>query len=74
MEVDINLLSVPAQPIPDDSVLKTWKPTMTACTENAGYAANCATWMKQEIEAAGFSNVHELDFKLPTGDRPSHPV
>ena len=74
MEVDIVVRSMDPKPLPKNAVLHTWKPTMYATTENAGYASDCIDWMKQEIEDAGFINVHEIDFKLPTGDWSSHPV
>lgn len=70
----MEMRSMSEKPIPEDSMLYKWKPATIACTENTGYAADCTTWMKEEIEAAGFVNVHGLEFKLVTGDWPSHPV
>lgn len=74
MEVDMEIHSMEPKVLPKDAVLHTWRPTMYAMAENAGQAADCIDWMKTEIEDAGFINVHELDFKLPTGDWPSHPA
>lgn len=73
-EVDMEVRSLPAKSLPEDATLRTYKSTLLAATENAGHASDNTDWMRQEIEDAGFVNVHELDFKMPVGDWPSHPV
>lgn len=62
------------KPLPENSMLHTWKPTILAATENGGNAADLMDWMREEIEIAGFVNVHEQSFKLPMGDWPQHPI
>ena len=71
---DMEVESMPANPLPADSKLRTWKPTMMAATTNSGNAADVIDWMREEIEAAGFIHIHEHVYKLPTGDWPQHPI
>lgn len=73
-EVDMEVRSLPAKSLPEDAMLRAYKSTLLAATENAGHASDNTDWMRQEIEDAGFVNVHELDFKMPVGEWPSHPV
>ena len=52
MEVDIEVCSLPAKPLPKDAMLHVYKSTMLAATENAGMAGDGADWIRQEIEDA----------------------
>lgn len=63
-----------SKPVPENSILHTWKPTILAANQNAGNAADVIDWMRQEIEDAGFVSIQEYNFKLPTGDWPQHPI
>lgn len=70
----MGVCSLASKSLPETSILHTWKPTILSATENGGNAADVIDWMREEIEDAGFVNLHDLDFNIPTGDWPQHPV
>lgn len=47
---------------------------MAACTVPAGISADVGSLRRPGIEAAGFINIHEKDFKVPIGDWLKHPM
>lgn len=74
VEVDTDMCSMEPKPLPADAKLRGFKPIIAAATKNAGNAADLVDFMKEEIEAAGFINLHEHNFKLPLGSWPQHPI
>lgn len=62
------------KPAPEDSLLANFGPTLHKCAEKTGNATDITDWMREEIEAAGFTNVHERQLKMPVGDWPAHPI
>lgn len=62
------------KPMPKDSLLAKYADTLLGCTEKAGVAADITDFMKEEIEAAGFTSIQVKKFQMPIGDWPKHPV
>ena len=60
--------------LPADSLLADWGAKMAACVASTGNPTDVSSLMRPGIEAAGFINIHEKDFKVPIGDWPRHPI
>lgn len=56
--------------MPSDSLLASYGETLNACALNAG--TNICRRMKSKIEAAGFINVQEKQYKIPIGEWAKH--
>lgn len=54
--------------MPADSVLAKWGDWCIGACNNAGRTLNVCDTMKSSIEAAGFTNVHTKEYKVPVGD------
>lgn len=55
-------------------MLRQFGPIIRAAAHNAGVVADIPSHMKENIEATGFTNIHEYDVKLPIGDWSKHPI
>lgn len=60
--------------LPENSYLAGQGPMLERAALKAGNDIRIVDYMKEEIEHAGFVNVHERHFKLPVGDWPKHPI
>lgn len=72
--MDPPVQSLASNPLPEGSSLGKFGDVIHGAAQNSGNASNIANIMKEEIEAAGFTNVHEMDFKWPIGDWSKHPI
>ena len=60
--------------LPVDSILAKFGQTMEASLAKTGITLKVAENMRPWIEAAGFVDVHEKDYKVPFGGWAKHPV
>lgn len=60
--------------LPPDSLLAGWGKTFLECGEAAGRPLNTQLTMRDAIERAGFTEIHEKEYKCPIGPWPKHPV
>lgn len=74
VDVDAHVYSMEPKPLPEDSVLNKWFATLYPAARQTGHSFDVTDWMKQDIEEAGFVNLHETDFKVPLGEWPQHPI
>ena len=64
LEPDIIFYSIDGNPPP--AILTDWKKTMRTCSAITGNETNVGDWMEAEIAEAGFVNMLEDYFKMPT--------
>ena len=53
--------------IPPSSAISRWGPLFIACGQKSGRRLDIEETMRRDIEAAGFTNVHEKYIKIPIG-------
>lgn len=56
--------------MPDDAILKGWHGMFVDVCDNAGFPIEIQKTMRGRMEAAGFTNVHEKEYKAPIGAWP----
>ena len=56
--------------LPSDNILNDWGPNMLNCGERAGRGCDTFDSMVDRIRGAGFSNVHQKNYKWPIGPWP----
>ena len=72
-EGDCNLL-VDDDSLPKDNILHTWGPNIIGAASNSGRPADTLDTMREQIEKAGFVDIHEKVYKWPIGPWPRDPV
>ncbi len=61
--------------LPAGSLLTQFDETLGACAERAGKPfSSCFDDMEKGLEAAGFTNLQKIDYKVPIGPWPKHRV
>lgn len=60
--------------LPDDAALHVMGKELMAAAEAAGKPLDTYSHMRSRIEAAGFTNIHEKNYKGPIGAWPKHPI
>lgn len=56
--------------LPSDSLLVPWREMFIKAASRAGRPLDTMTHMRSRIEAAGFVNVQQQDYKMPIGTWP----
>lgn len=73
IEFDCNILS-DDDTLPADSILANLGAVCEACCERSGRPLDVVNTMRAGIEAVGFINVQETNYKCPIGTWPKHPI
>ena len=60
--------------MPLDSAVGQWGPLFKAAVATSGKPADMIYTMRAKIEAAGFVNVQEKTYRVPTGTWAKHPL
>lgn len=60
--------------LPEDSVLSTHGKRFEAAGIRCSRPFNASEKMRERLEAAGFTNLQEQDYKVPVGVWPKHPI
>lgn len=69
VELDVRVMS-DDDSLPPDSLVAGWGPNFLGCGDRAGRSLATQTTMREKIEQAGFTNVHERLYKCPIGKWP----
>lgn len=60
--------------MPKNSQLAKMGALLEDCGDRRGVRMDTTDKMRSRIEAAGFTNIHEKNYKVPLGSWPKHPV
>lgn len=60
--------------LPANSLISGWGPMFVRCCAKTGRHLDTTDTFKSRIEAAGFVNVHEKNYKVPIGEWAKDPV
>lgn len=72
-EGDCNLVA-DDDSLPKDNILHTWGPNIIGAAGKSGRPLDTLDTMREQIEKAGFVDIHEKVYKWPIGPWPKDPV